>query len=117
MPCTTILVGRNASYDGSTIVARNEDSPSGTFEPKQFVVVDPDGAPCSCGGRGCVETIAGGPRMARWARENGWEAPAEADAKELAQAAGDGHPVALRAFRRSARALAAMIASVLRVTS
>ena len=43
MPCTTILVGRNASYDGSTIVARNEDSPSGTFEPKQFVVVDPAG--------------------------------------------------------------------------
>ena len=41
MPCTTILVGKNASYDGSTIVARNEDSPNGTFEPKRFVVSDP----------------------------------------------------------------------------
>jgi len=41
MPCTTILVGRNASYDGSTIVARNEDSAGGTFDPKQFLVVDP----------------------------------------------------------------------------
>ncbi|MDD6367909.1 MAG: C69 family dipeptidase, partial [Collinsella sp.] len=29
MPCTTILVGKNASYDGSTLVARNEDSPNG----------------------------------------------------------------------------------------
>ena len=26
MPCTTILVGKKASYDGSTIIARNEDS-------------------------------------------------------------------------------------------
>ena len=43
MPCTTILVGRNASYDGSTIVARNEDSAGGTFDPKQFLVVDPAG--------------------------------------------------------------------------
>ena len=29
MPCTTILVGKNASYDGSTLVARNEDSSNG----------------------------------------------------------------------------------------
>ena len=45
MPCTTILVGKNASYDGSTIVARNEDSPNGTFEPKRFTVVDPTAKP------------------------------------------------------------------------
>ncbi|MBP7883672.1 MAG: C69 family dipeptidase, partial [Bifidobacterium sp.] len=25
MACTTILVGKDASYDGSTIIARNED--------------------------------------------------------------------------------------------
>ena len=50
--------------------------------------------------------------MARWARENGWDAPAEADAKELADAANAGDPVALRAFRRGATAVAAMIASV-----
>ena len=31
MPCTTILVGKNASYDGSTLVARNEDSSNGVF--------------------------------------------------------------------------------------
>ena len=37
MPCTTILVGKKASYDGSTIVARNEDSPGGQFEAKRFV--------------------------------------------------------------------------------
>ncbi len=43
MACTTILVGKAASYDGSTIVARNEDSPNGVFEPKRFVSVDPAG--------------------------------------------------------------------------
>ena len=29
MPCTTILIGKNASYDGSTMIARNDDSCSG----------------------------------------------------------------------------------------
>jgi glucokinase len=53
-----------------------------------------------------------GPHMAQWAREQGWDAPAEADAKELADAANAGDPVALRAFRRGAGAVAAMIASV-----
>ena len=42
MPCTTILVGKNASYDGSTLVARNEDSSNGVFEPKRMRVVHPD---------------------------------------------------------------------------
>jgi glucokinase len=50
--------------------------------------------------------------MARWARANGWDAPPDADAKELADAANAGDAVALRAFRRGATAVAAMIASV-----
>ena len=45
MACTTILVGKDASYDGSTIIARNEDSPNGEFTPKRFVVVTPDEQP------------------------------------------------------------------------
>ncbi|PNH19816.1 dipeptidase [Mageeibacillus indolicus] len=45
MPCTTLLVGKKATYDGSTMVARNEDSPSGQFTPKKFVVVQPDQQP------------------------------------------------------------------------
>ena len=36
MACTTILVGKKASYDGSTIMARNDDSPSGIFTPKKI---------------------------------------------------------------------------------
>ncbi|MDY2777152.1 MAG: C69 family dipeptidase [Collinsella sp.] len=45
MSCTTILVGRRASYDGSTIVARNEDSPGGQFDPKRMQVVLPEDQP------------------------------------------------------------------------
>ncbi|EFI42341.1 C69 family dipeptidase [Peptoniphilus sp. oral taxon 386] len=43
--CTTILVGKNASYDGSTIVARIEDSSSGMFKAKKFIVVEPKEQP------------------------------------------------------------------------
>ncbi len=45
MACTTILIGKKASYDGSTIIARNEDSPGGTFDPKRFCVVKPEEQP------------------------------------------------------------------------
>ena len=45
MACTTILVGKKASYDGSTIIARNDDSGSGHYMPKKFVVVEPEEQP------------------------------------------------------------------------
>lgn len=45
MSCTTILVGKSASYDGSTIVARNDDSGSGKYDPKRFVAVLPEDQP------------------------------------------------------------------------
>ena len=76
------------------------------------VVVDQHGPPCNCGGRGCVEAIASGPHLVTWAREQGWTAAPDADAKELADAAANGDGVAVRAFRRGADAIAAMIASV-----
>jgi glucokinase len=96
------LVLDGAPYDGRT----------GNAGHVGHVVVDQDGELCSCGGHGCVETIASGPRMARWARAHGWAAGPDADAKELADAANAGDDVALAAFRRGATAVAAMIASV-----
>lgn len=38
MPCTTLLVGKNASNDGSTMIARTDD---GHFDVKKMVVVEP----------------------------------------------------------------------------
>ena len=45
MPCTTLLVGKNATYDGSTMMARNEDSGAGNFTAKKFIVVRPEDQP------------------------------------------------------------------------
>ena len=45
MGCTTLLAGKNATYDGSTLMARNEDSGNGKFTPKKFIVVDPEDQP------------------------------------------------------------------------
>lgn len=42
MPCTTILVGKKASYNGATIIARNDDSGAGHFTPKKYVVIHPE---------------------------------------------------------------------------
>lgn len=45
MGCTTILVGKKASYDGSTMIARNDDSGGSHFTPKKVVVVLPEEQP------------------------------------------------------------------------
>ena len=42
--CTTMLVGKKASIDGSTIIARNEDG-AGPLNPQKFVVVNPEDQP------------------------------------------------------------------------
>ncbi|MBQ5978343.1 MAG: C69 family dipeptidase [Oscillospiraceae bacterium] len=38
MPCTTVLVGKKASHDRSTMIARTDD---GHFDVKKLIVVDP----------------------------------------------------------------------------
>ncbi len=42
MPCTTILVGKKATIDDSTIIARTDD---GQFDEKKIIVVEPDKQP------------------------------------------------------------------------
>ncbi|WP_199253929.1 ROK family protein [Mycolicibacterium mengxianglii] len=100
-------VGGGLVLDGKPYVGR-----TGNAGHVGHVVVEPGGPQCSCGARGCVEAIAAGPRMVQWARELGWDAPAEAGGPELAAAARGGDRLAQRAFERSADAVAAMVASV-----
>ena len=45
MACTTLLVGKDASYDGSTIIARNEDCGASEFCLQRFAVVLPSEQP------------------------------------------------------------------------
>jgi dipeptidase len=42
MPCTTVLVGRKASNDGSTMIARTDD---GHYDVKKLIVVNPKDQP------------------------------------------------------------------------
>ena len=45
MACTTILVGKKASYDGSTIIARNDDSGQGMYTAKKYQIINPNEQP------------------------------------------------------------------------
>ncbi|MFC6357334.1 ROK family protein [Luethyella okanaganae] len=64
--------------------------------------------PCACGGIGCVEAVASGPRTVAWANAQGWQG---STGEELAAAFAVGEEIAVRAVRRSGRALGQAIAS------
>ncbi|MBO0855076.1 MAG: ROK family protein [Nocardia sp.] len=63
---------------------------------------------CECGGRGCLEAIAGGRSAVRWARAQGWSGDRLAD---LVTAAGAADPVAIATFERVGTAVGLAIAS------
>ncbi|NEW40691.1 ROK family protein [Nocardia cyriacigeorgica] len=64
---------------------------------------------CDCGGRGCLEAVAGGKSAMRWARANGWSGNGVED---LLAGARDGHEVAVAAMTRAGTALGQAISSV-----
>ncbi|MEU4832578.1 ROK family protein [Streptosporangium sp. NPDC023615] len=81
--------------------------PTGNAGHIGHISVDRDGELCPCGAIGCLETIASGPAMVRWALANGWgPAVPGPDARALAADAARGVPVARTAFQRAADALA-----------
>ncbi len=87
--------------------------PTGNAGHIGHMVVDVDGEPCACGGRGCVETIASGPSMVAWAVRSGWRPRRpQPSAVDLAAAARAGDSTAKVAFRRAGRGLAAGLVSV-----
>ena len=89
---------------GGGVVQRGRvvDGQTGNAGHVGHLVVDPDGPPCGCGGRGCVEAVARGPAIVAWARERG--CPAR-DGRELAALAHAGDGVARGALARAGRAL------------
>ncbi|MFG2005662.1 ROK family protein [Spirillospora sp. NPDC048911] len=88
------------------------DGASGNAGHIGHVVVDPEGPPCVCGGRGCLEAIARGPGLVAWAQEQGWRTGRrDATGVDLAGDARRGHPVAESAMVRAGRALGIAIAS------
>ena len=83
------------------------------------VIVEPDGATCSCGQRGCLETVASGPAIARRAAaaiaaggSSVLETVRPLTAKAVYEAAGAGDPLACAIVEEVGRALARAIAGL-----
>ncbi|MGK8520078.1 ROK family protein [Nocardia asteroides] len=64
---------------------------------------------CACGGRGCLESVAGGASAVRWAREQGWTGTS---VPELVAAGRAGEAVPAAALGRAGTALGRAVASV-----
>ncbi len=116
---------------GGGLILNNQlhPGPTGNAGHIGHISVAFDGEPCVCGSRGCVESIASGTAIARWALDQGWTPPGtgtgtrsdsgsagpggggDATAAGVAAAATAGDPIALAAFDRAGRALAAAIAA------
>ncbi len=98
---------------GGGLVLNNQlhPGPTGNAGHIGHISVAFDGEPCACGGRGCVESLASGTAIAAWALAQGWVPAGDATAAGVAAAAAEGDPVALAAFDRAGRALAAAIAA------
>jgi glucokinase len=80
------------------------------------IITWPDGPPCGCGARGCVEAIASGTGIARrvaeaQAADRATAVPPGATAIEVAAAARAGDPLARELFREAGEAVGRGIAS------
>jgi glucokinase len=98
---------------GLVLDGRLVNGASGNAGHIGHVVVEPDnGTPCECGGTGCLEAVARGPGLVKWAQREGWRPDqADATAKDLADDGAQGHPVGVAAMQRAGRALGIAIAS------
>lgn len=74
------------------------------------ITVDLNGPICTCGSNGCVEAYAGGPAIMRsyaYSTRRRVES-----AREVAQAAEEGDPIAIRVFQDAGRAVGAAVATL-----
>ena len=84
------------------------DGPTGNGGHFGHIEVGGEDTACGCGGTGCVEAVASGPKTVEWAQAQGWTGTT---GEELAADYASGNDVAVRAVRRSARAVGHGIAS------
>lgn len=94
---------------GIVVDGRRLDGATGNAGHLGHVVVEPDGPPCACGGRGCLEALARGPAIAAAAVGDGWTGEPTAGAVAAGARAGD--PAALAAYDRAGTALGTALAS------
>ena len=70
--------------------------------------VEEDGKACTCGKKGCLESVASGRAVSAYYKEKTGQ---DRTAKEIGALANEGDEIAVAAYRRAAKALGAVIAS------
>jgi glucokinase len=90
-------IGGGLILDGITV-----PGPSGNAGHVGHIEVGGFTERCACGGTGCVEAIASGPKSVAWARGQGW---AGATGEDLSASYAAGDPIAIAAVQRAGRAV------------
>jgi glucokinase len=98
---------------GLILGGRTVSGPTGNAGHIGHVEVGGFDVPCACGGTGCVEAVASGPRSVAWAQAQGWSG---ATGEELAAAYAAGDEVARAAVRRAGTAIGRALASATALT-
>jgi predicted NBD/HSP70 family sugar kinase len=101
MVVVTVSEGVGAGVLTNGQLARGLNSVSGEFG---HAPLDPDGPPCSCGGRGCWEVYASQRAAVRYYREDGATSQ-DVSFQDLLALADAGDPLALKALDTMARAI------------
>ncbi|WP_330232532.1 ROK family protein [Nocardia sp. NBC_00508] len=96
-------IGGGVMVGGFTVVGR-----TGNAGNVGHVLVPGFDDRCVCGGRGCLEAVASGTSVVRWAREQGW---AGTSVPQLVEAARVGEDIPAAALGRAGTALGSAIAS------
>lgn len=116
--CLTLGTGVGG---GLVLDGRIWSGPYGSAAEVGHVIIQPEGAECGCGGRGCLETLASATAMAAYGREllRAGEktlfkgSPEQLDSAELFRLAGQGDQPALKVFRRAGWALGVGLSGIL----
>jgi glucokinase len=101
--CVGLGSGANAAL---AVGGRVVDLADGALGDAGHVIVEPDGPPCPCGGRGCLESVCSGIALARDGAALGL-----ADGRAVVEAARAGRHEAIRLLERAGVALGRAIAS------
>ncbi|TQL48451.1 glucokinase [Homoserinimonas aerilata] len=93
---------------GLILGGRPQPGPTGNAGHIGHIEVGGYDEPCLCGGTGCLEAVASGPKTVEWARRQGWQG---STGEELAAAYEAGDQIARAAIERCGRALGQALAS------
>ncbi|MEO7147429.1 MAG: ROK family protein [Terrimesophilobacter sp.] len=98
---------------GLILHGKTVSGPTGNAGHIGHVEVAGFNTPCACGGHGCLEAVASGPRTVAWARGQGWNGTSGED---LAESYLNGDSIARAAIARAGTAIGQAIASATALT-